>query len=326
MNTTIKLAQGEPWTIAHNSIMFDGTLSMAARLLWLAYRSHAWSGNAVFPSRARLAEMVGCSVRTLDKANDELEERNLIERLSRFDADGGQKTSEVILHVPSATASEQAGEQCKKQHGGAQNLHGGSAGSAHGTRYTLTRSIDTEGLSIHNSPTGDRDDTPTSTQSALYRAYSTARHICGERFPASVLHDHKAELDFLIQSGVTADQVETATRNALARWTSPSRVTFRAVVRHLSALLEAESETAKRKTKAEAMADANAHGYDRARRMAIMGDGISFIVLSEQDQLAVVAGVPDETFGKLMSDMPSTLVEKFRVHRSVNRNVYARLE
>lgn len=285
MHSNVRLSNPDPWTVAHNSVMFDATLSMAARLLWLAYRSHAWSGNIVFPSRKRLSDMIGCSLRTLDRANDELEERGLIERSTRWSEDGGQSTNEVILHAP-----EVASGSDKNNTGGSKFDAPPVSNLAHINRRTEI-DIDTVGIPIHIGPTGS--DIP--RRQALYRGFSTARYITGgERFPLSVLDKYKPEIDFLVESGYGPEDVYNATKMAIARYSDASRVTFRSVVSHLPSLLEPTSEVATpAKSKAQKIAEAEQSGYERAIRLAIHGDQNSFMMLKSEDRDKIFSAVDD---------------------------------
>jgi len=286
--TNVRLSTQEPWTVAHNSVMFDAEISMAARLLWLAYKSHAWSGNCVFPSRKRLSEMVGCSLRTLDRANDELESLGLIQRSNRFSEDGAQRTNEVVVCTPADFAPS-----VKNDTGGSKFDAPPVSNLAHINRRNeidsnLQRKTILEGLPRPDNDQDEHEYTP--DRKALYRAFSTARHIVGERFPLSVLDKFRAELDYLIEARRTPAEVAAATRNALQRWSSPAMVTFRSVVGHFDALLEEQAKQAE-PTKAQKIATAEANGLKRARMNALRGDQASFLVLSDEDQRKIISHV-----------------------------------
>lgn len=316
MKNTVRLAQGDPWTIAHNSVMFDGKLSMAARLLWLAYRSHAWAGNTVFPSRKRLAEMVGCSMRTLDRANDELQEKGLIERQSRWSESGGQSTNEVVICVPteSAPSVKNSTGESKFDAPPVSNL----------TPLNIIREIDIvdiQRLPIHKGLPSDVDDVEQKDvpkRQALYRAYNTTRHICGgERFPLSTLDRHRPELDFLIDAGYGEDDVRRATKAALSRYSDVSRVTFRSVVNHLQSLLEEPSaKQGERKSKSERVADAEKAGYERAVRLASEGDQNAFMMLSDEHRLRLFAIVDDDVAMRLVEGLPDHDVQALYDYRN----------
>lgn len=309
-NATVRLSQPDPFTMAHNAVMFDGKLSMAARLLWLAYRSHAWSGNTVFPGRKRLSEMVGCSLRTLDRANEELEEHGLIERNARWSSDGSQETNEVVVCVPSTTT------------GGDKNDTGGSkfdappvSNLAHKVNEREIDILDIQHISIlEGLPRPNDDDDRAPNRQSLYRAFSTARHIMGERFPLSVLDKYKPELDFLVAGGYTPEQVGTATRNALLRYSSPGMVTFRSVTQHIDTLLEEQADKPTKLTKQERIKAADDAGYLRVRRLALLGDSDAFMVLSESDQLAIVAHVDWDTFSRLTEGWELETLSRYTEH------------
>ena len=291
MSDRVSQAGPDPWVVAHNCIVFDGSISMAARLLYLAYKQHAWSGNTCFPSRKRLAEMVGCSIRTIDAANNELEERKLITRTARTKDNGSPTTSEITLHVPHQTPAQNL-------HGVVQNLQEGSAKSAHEIEHIELDVSNTTPHVLGVQSSGSQE--PSGEERARYYvAFYRTRFIGSGRPAPSAIRTNQPDIDHLIREGYTPEQVETATQAAMKRFSSAAMVTFGSVVRNMRRLLEPEARTT-REAKRE---ENDSKAVERLRKTALSGDAWSFMMLPLRDQRRV--------FWALRNDQREAVLEGF---------------
>jgi hypothetical protein len=84
------------FTIVHNAILRDATLTPEARLLYSLLRSYAWQTDECFPGQAALATMIGCSERTVRTYSKELADRRMIRIIQRG---RGRTNLYVILPV-----------------------------------------------------------------------------------------------------------------------------------------------------------------------------------------------------------------------------------
>lgn len=66
-----------------DALLLDREVSDRARCVWMLLSRVAWQKRPVFPTRTLMADLLGCSERSIDRALDELEEREWVQRVRR---------------------------------------------------------------------------------------------------------------------------------------------------------------------------------------------------------------------------------------------------
>jgi DNA-binding transcriptional MocR family regulator len=94
-----ELAADDYFALIPESVLYDLSLSEGARILFAVLQRHADARGASFPSRARLAELLGVSLDTIDRRLRELEGVGRVTKRKRHDASGRQTSSLYTVRV-----------------------------------------------------------------------------------------------------------------------------------------------------------------------------------------------------------------------------------
>lgn len=82
-----------PWAPIPEAVLYDHRLDPLAVRVYGCLLRHGLDPGACYPSHARIAELIGCSKRSINRPVRDLEENGWIERVPRFD-DRGDRTSD----------------------------------------------------------------------------------------------------------------------------------------------------------------------------------------------------------------------------------------
>ena len=88
------LASQQGYTNIPNHILYDGTISSRAKLVYTMLLSYAYTNNRVFPGQERLARLCGLSARSVWDAIKELDKKRFITVIRR----GQGRTNLYVLH------------------------------------------------------------------------------------------------------------------------------------------------------------------------------------------------------------------------------------
>jgi len=89
------IATAQGYTNIPNHVLYSGTISSHAKLVYTMLLSYAYTRNQVYPGQERLAKQCGLSVRTVYAALKELDTRRFITILRR----GQGRTNLYILNL-----------------------------------------------------------------------------------------------------------------------------------------------------------------------------------------------------------------------------------
>lgn len=85
-----------------DALLLDHEVSDRSRSVWMLLSRVAWQKRPVFPTRTLMAELLGCSERSIDRALDELEEREWLTRVQR----GLNRANDYVLDPTPIHASD----------------------------------------------------------------------------------------------------------------------------------------------------------------------------------------------------------------------------
>lgn len=93
----------EPFSMVPEAVIYDQRLGDKAVRVYACLLRHGDNPSNCFPSHRRIADMIGCSPRSIQRVLNELERAGWIRRIARF-RDGGRTSSgfEVRKQVPAA--------------------------------------------------------------------------------------------------------------------------------------------------------------------------------------------------------------------------------
>lgn len=91
--------------------VLDAPISDRAKVLYAMLSRYADDKGSAFPGRKRLAERLGVTLPTLDKAMRELIEIDALEVVPRFRADGGQTSNGYLIHFSRGSEAPEGGRE-----------------------------------------------------------------------------------------------------------------------------------------------------------------------------------------------------------------------
>lgn len=94
----VEIPPADRYAPAHESLLYNADLTPWARLLWLAIHRHGSDPQNCYPSRKRLARLLGTSESTVKRAIAELADAGLLTVIERRRADGKQTSNGYQLH------------------------------------------------------------------------------------------------------------------------------------------------------------------------------------------------------------------------------------
>lgn len=133
-----------PFEMVPHWLLFDVGVSALALRMYLVLRQHADRRGAAFPSRQRLADLMGCSLPTLDRAREQLTSVGALCTAKRYDALGRQTSLWYHVHWEALRGCDELSEDAVK------NLD-----SPRKETYT--------GTNTHLTHTGTSNEVPTSS-------------------------------------------------------------------------------------------------------------------------------------------------------------------
>jgi len=102
-----------PFAMVPEALLYDPELSDKAIRLYGVLRRHGDDPSNCYPSKRRLADLMGCATSSLGRPLRELEDAGWITRVARVDASGEQSSNGYFVHLArvssAAPAQESAG-------------------------------------------------------------------------------------------------------------------------------------------------------------------------------------------------------------------------
>ncbi len=101
-----EVSSGVYWAPVPESLIYDADMSDKAVRVYAALMRHGLDPSSCYPSHARLADLIGCAARSVQRPLRDLEQAGWIERVRRLD-ESGQRISDGF-HVHTLNAQERA--------------------------------------------------------------------------------------------------------------------------------------------------------------------------------------------------------------------------